>query len=186
LQQPQSISDARILQLLSSEATFDQGFRLLMQTYREGLYWKIRRMVQVHADADDVLQNTFIKVYKGIGSFEGKSKLGTWLYRIAMNEAITFCQSRTRKQTDSLDASAFQLATLVDSGETDGQLITQLLAEAVDGLPEKQRVVFNMRYFDETPYEEMSQILDTSVGALKASFHHAVKKIERFITDQEL
>jgi RNA polymerase sigma-70 factor, ECF subfamily len=186
LQHAQPIPDDRILQLLSTEATFEQGFRLLMQAYRERLYWQIRRMVQVHADADDVLQNTFIKVYKGIGSFEGKSKLATWLYRIAMNEAITFCQSRTRKQTDSLDAHAFPLSQMTDSGGHDSEVITQLLAEAIEGLPEKQRVVFNMRYFDETPYEQMSQILDTSVGALKASFHHAVKKVERYLTDQEL
>jgi RNA polymerase sigma-70 factor, ECF subfamily len=186
LQKQEHISDERILQLLESERTFDQGFGLLMQAYRERLYWQIRRMVQGHDDADDVLQNTFIKAYRGIGGFEGKSKLGTWLYRIATNEAITFIQSRVRKNTESLDPQAFQVAALVADTPSDGEAIAQLLSEAVESLPEKQRVVFNLRYFDELPYEEMSQVLDTSVGALKASFHHAVKKIERFLADKEL
>jgi RNA polymerase sigma-70 factor, ECF subfamily len=177
--------DERILQLLANDATSEQGFRLLMQTYRERLYYQIRRMVANHADTDDILQNTFIKVYKGIGNFEGKSKLSTWLYRIAVNETITFCEARNRKATDTLETHSHQLASLTaDTDLTTSDEITAKLDEAIASLPEKQRIVFNLRYFDEMPYEEMSNILDTSVGALKASFHHAVKKVERFFTDE--
>lgn len=186
VQHAELYTDDQLLQLLRNGATAERGFKLLMQQYRERLYWQIRRIVQVHADADDVLQNTFIKAFRGLDTFEGKSKLSTWLYRIATNEAISFCQSRNRKPTDSLDEHAFPLANLESHDLPDADVTAQILSEAVESLPEKQRVVFNMRYFDETPYEEMSRMLDTSVGALKASFHHAVKKVERFITDKEI
>jgi RNA polymerase sigma-70 factor, ECF subfamily len=142
-------------------------------------------MVQTHSDTDDILQNTFIKVYRGISGFEGKSKLSTWLYRIAMNETITFCQNNKRKITDSLDAHAFPISEMTSQDGIDGEKVAQMLSAAIEELPEKQRVVFNLRYFDEMPYEEMSEVLDTSVGALKASYHHAVKKVERFIQEQE-
>lgn len=179
-------SDDQILELLRSDRTFERGFRLLMSTYKERLYWHIRRMVLVHEDADDVLQNTFIKIYRGILQFEGKSKLYTWLYRIATNEAITFMQSRTRHNTRSIDETAGTLAERLRADEWfDGDALQIRLQEAAAQLPEKQRIVFNLRYYDEMPYEEMSGILDTSVGALKASFHHAVKKIESFFREAD-
>ncbi len=155
---------------------------MLMAKYRERLYWHIRRMVNAHNDADDVLQNTFIKVYRGIGQFEGKSALYTWLYRIATNEAITFLQQRNRRSTTSIDAGEVTLASRLKADEWfDGDQIQVRLQESIEQLPEKQKIVFNLRYFQEMPYEEMSTLLDTSVGALKASFHHAVKKIEAFL-----
>ena len=161
---------------------FEQGFKLLMAKYRERLYWHVRRMVNVHNDADDVLQNTFIKVYRGIGQFEGKSALYTWLYRIATNEAITFLQQRARHASTSIDEGEFALSTRLKADTWfDGDEIQLRLQTSIDKLPEKQKIVFNLRYFQEMPYEEMSALLDTSVGALKASFHHAVKKIETFL-----
>ena len=150
-----------------------------MGAYKERLYWHIRRMVLVHEDADDVLQNTFIKIYRGILQFEGKSKLYTWLYRIATNESISFLQSRARRSSQSIDDSEGALANRLRADSWfDGDALQQQLREAAAQLPEKQRVVFNLRYYEEMPYEEMSEMLNTSVGALKASFHHAVKKIE--------
>lgn len=175
------VTDEQLLELLRSEQGFERGFRLLMAQYHEKLYWHIRRMVMVHEDADDILQNTFIKVYKGIAQFEGKSKLYTWLYRIASNEAITYMQNKTRHHSASLDESTHRLASRLKADEWfDGDAAQLKLQIAVAQLPEKQRQVFNLRYYDELPYEEISQMLGTTVGALKASFHHAVKKIETF------
>ena len=172
-------SDEQIMELLRSDQTFERGFRLLMSQYRERLYWHIRRLVLVHEDADDVLQNTFIKIYRGILQFEGKSKLYTWLYRIATNEAITHLQSKARHASASLDDSTVLVTNRLQADEWfDGDEIQVRLQKAIVQLPEKQRLVFNLRYYEEMPYEEMSAMLDTSVGALKASFHHAVKKIE--------
>ena len=167
------------MELLRSEHTFERGFRQLMSQYRERLYWHIRRMVLVHEDADDVLQNTFIKVYKGVLQFEGKSKLYTWLYRIATNEAISHLQNKARHASDSIDDAAGMLSNRLQADEWfDGDEIQMKLQKAIAELPEKQRIVFNLRYYEEMPYEEMSSILATSTGALKASFHHAVKKVE--------
>jgi len=171
--------DEQIMSLLRSDGTFERGFRLLMGTYKERLYWHIRRMVVVHEDADDVLQNTFVKIYRGVLQFEEKSKLYTWLYRIATNEAISFLQSRNRRMANSLDDGEGMLAARLRADAWfDGDTVQQQLQEAIARLPDKQRTVFNLRYYNEMPYEEMSRVLDTSVGALKASFHHAAKKIE--------
>lgn len=178
--------DEQILALLRDERTFERGFRLLMQQYKQRLYWQIRRMVQTHEDADDVLQNTFIKIYRGILRFEGKSKLHTWLYRIAANETISFLQSKNRHAGASLDEIAAAVAGRLQADPWfDGDETQRRLQQAVGLLPEKQRAVFVLRYYDEMPYEEMSAVLNTSVGALKASFHHAVKKIETFFRENE-
>lgn len=172
-------TDEQILALMRSEQTFERGFRLLMTQYRERLYWHIRRMVQVHDDADDVLQNTFIKVYRGISQFEGKSKLYTWLYRIATNEALTHLQTQARHVSSSLEDGENPVFNRLRADDWfDGDEIQAQLQKAIAQLPDKQKQVFNLRYFEEMPYEEMSQLLETSVGALKASFHHATKKIE--------
>ncbi len=179
-------SDDQILELLRSDQTFERGFRLLMSQYRERLYWHIRRLVLVHEDADDVLQNTFIKIYRGILQFEGKSKLYTWLYRIATNEALTHLQSRARHSTSSFDDTSALLCNRLRADEWfDGDEIQVRLQKAITQLPDKQRIVFNLRYYDEMPYEEMAGMLDTSVGALKASFHHATKKIEAFFLESD-
>jgi len=179
-------TDEQIMDLLRSEQTFERGFRLLMSQYRERLYWHVRRMVQIHDDADDVLQNTFIKVYRGISQFEGKSKLYTWLYRIATNEALTHLQSQARHASSSLDDTANLLSNRLKADEWfDGDAVQAKLILAIAELPDKQKQVFNLRYYDEMPYEEMSQLLTTSVGALKASFHHATKKIEAAFLNYE-
>lgn len=173
------ITDDQVLSLCQEKATSEQGFKMLMLKYQERLYWHIRRMVFEHEDANDVIQNTFIKVYKSIHQFEGKSQLYTWLYRIATNEAITFLNNKNRKNTAPLNDKDYNLENQLKADDYfDGDEIQLKLYEALNQLPEKQRIVFNLRYFEELSYAEMSDILETSVGALKASYHHAVKKIE--------
>lgn len=177
------ISEEQIVKWLQSADFFDRGFRALTNQYKAQLYGHIRRMVHNHDDADDVLQNTFIKVYKGISQFEGKSKLYTWMYRIATNEALTFLKSSSRhahKPLEDWNSSGSQADTWMDADE-----VQRKLQLAIDELPEKQKVVFLLRYHDEMPYEEMSEVLNTSVGALKASFHHAVRKIEQIVREWE-
>ena len=150
-----------------------------MQQYQERLYWHIRKMVVEHEDANDVIQNTLIKVFRSIHKFEGKSALYTWLYRIATNEAITFLNSRKKKATADLDDEEYNLGNRLEADEYfDGDEVQVQLQVAMKKLPEKQRLVFHLRYFEELPYQEISEVLETSVGALKASYHHAVKKIE--------
>lgn len=174
-----TITDEKILELLRDERSFEQGFKAMIHQYKERLYWQIRRIVVHHEDADDVLQNTFIKVYRGILQFEEKSKLYTWLYRIATNEALTHVSSQQRKQTTSIDDVSSMLENKLRADDWfDGDEVQIRLQQAVAALPDKQKQVFTLRYFNEMPYEEMAGLLDTSVGALKASFHHAAKKIE--------
>ncbi len=174
-------SDEKIIALMSDPATLERGFRLLMAEHQERLYWHIRRIVGTHADADDVLQNTLVKAWRGFGGFEGKSKIYTWLYRIGTNEAITFLNQKQRKMSASIDDPASFVAARLRADEFfDGDAAQLHLQKAIAVLPEKQKQVFNLRYFDEMPYEEMSELLGTSVGALKASYHHAVKKVEAF------
>ncbi len=176
------MTDDQILSLLQTEENYEKGFRVLMEAYQERLYWHIRKMVHQHDDANDVIQNTFIKVYRSIGKFEGKSKLYTWLYRIATNESITFLNKKKKKATSSIDDEDANLSNRLKADEYfDGDEIQYQLQLALETLPEKQKMVFNMRYFDEVSYADMSEILETSVGALKASYHHASKKIEAFL-----
>ncbi|WP_298369091.1 RNA polymerase sigma factor [uncultured Lutibacter sp.] len=167
---------------LKNKKTQELAFRKLMSLYKERLYWHIRKIVYVHDDADDVLQNTFIKVFKNIHSFKEDSKLYSWMYRIATNEAITFINKKASKL--QVDLSELQLNTvnnLNNDIDYTGDEIQQLLQKAIITLPQKQQLVFNMKYFDEMKYADMSEILGTSVGALKASYFHAVKKIEEFL-----
>jgi RNA polymerase sigma-70 factor (ECF subfamily) len=175
------MEDAELLNLFKEPASREKAFTELVKKYQERLYWHIRRLVIVHDDADDVLQNTLLKVWHGLDQFKGQSQLFTWMYRIATNEALSFLEQRKRKSTEALDDSE-ELSNQVRSSE--GFNANQLewkLQLAIQHLPEKQRVVFNLRYYDEMPYEAMSQLLETSEGALKASYHHAAKKIEDFI-----
>ncbi|MDH6356094.1 RNA polymerase sigma-70 factor (ECF subfamily) [Dysgonomonas sp. PH5-45] len=159
------------------------AFARLVKEYSEKLYWQIRKIVLVHDDANDVLQNTFIKAWTNIDGFRGDSKLQTWLYKIAINEAISFI-NKQRQHTDIPldDADNYMINRLESDSFFDGDAAQVKLQKAILQLPEKQRIVFNMKYFDEMKYEEMSEVLDTSVGALKASYHHAVKKIEDFLS----
>lgn len=175
------MTEQAILDTIRHKETFEKGFRMLVESYQERLYWHIRRMVIDHDEANDLLQDTFIKVYRSIGNFEGKSALYTWLYRIATNECLSYLQKKKRQNSTSLDQSENIARQLEADSWFDGSKAQVLLQEAIDTLPEKQKLVFNLRYYDEMGYQEMSEILDTSVGALKASYHHAVKKIESFV-----
>jgi RNA polymerase sigma-70 factor (ECF subfamily) len=175
-------SDQELLALFSNAATREQGFTQLVKKYQEKIYWHIRRMVIDHADADDVLQNTLIKIWKGLENFREESQLFTWLYRIATNETLSFLAQQQRKATQSLDEMTESLANKVKADiHFNANQLEWRLQLAIQELPEKQRVVFHLRYYDAMPYEEMSKVLDTSEGALKASYHHAAKKIEAFI-----
>ena len=158
-------------------------FSAIVAQYKERLYWHIRKMVIVHEDADDVLQNTFLKAWKGLENFKGDAKMYTWLYRIATNEAINFLNSKRNFQTAPLEDAGHLLH---HDAYFSGDELQLKLQEAILSLPEKQRIVFNMKYFDEMPYDEMSEILGTSVGALKASYHHAVKKIKEWFELNEI
>ena len=170
-----------ILELLEPK-TQNEAFRKLLQLYQKPLYNHIRNMVLNHDDADDVLQNTFIKIFSNLKNFKGDSKLFSWMYRIATNEAITFIQQRAKKQGISNEEVQQKAINKLESDVFfDGNEIQLKLQKAIAILPEKQQLVFKMRYFEELKYEEMSEILTTSVGALKASYHIAVKKIEEYL-----
>ncbi len=161
------------------------AFEEIVENYKERLYWHIRKMVLVHEDADDILQDTFLKVRKNLDKFKGDSKLYTWLYRIATNEAINFLNAKKRKpETVSLSQEEYLFENLKSDVYFEGDKLQLEFQRAILSLPEKQRIVFNMKYFDEMKYSDMSEILDTSVGALKASYHHAVKKIKSFIRNE--
>jgi len=176
------IEDQALVVQFKSASTKEAAYTNLVKKYQEKLYWHIRRMVVEHEDANDVLQNTFIKVWNGLASFREDSQLYTWLYRIATNECLTFIEQIKRKSVINFDDIAEDFSNKVKADANfDANRLEWKLQVAIQQLPEKQRVVFNLRYYDEMPYEEMSQVLDTSIGALKASYHHAAKKIEEFI-----
>lgn len=175
-------NDQELLTLFKEPATKEQAFTAIIKKYQEKLYWHIRRIVITHEDADDVLQNMFIKVWKGLENFREDSQLYTWLYRIATNESLTFLNKEKKRSSVSLSDDDNGLSNKLKSdSHFDANKLEWKLQLAIQSLPEKQRVVFNLRYYDEMPYEEMSHILETSEGALKASYHHAAKKIENFI-----
>lgn len=177
-----SLPDQELLAAFRNPATREKAFTALMRQYQEKLYWHIRRLVVNHEDANDVLQNLFIKVWKNLEHFREDSKLFTWLYRIATNESLSFLEQQKRRASRPLEGEASeQIATLKADRDFDSTKLEWKLQLAIQQLPEKQRIVFNMRYFDEMPYQQMSEILETSEGALKASYHHAVKKIEEYI-----
>jgi RNA polymerase sigma-70 factor (ECF subfamily) len=178
--------DTQLIERLRDEKTCREAFGEIIKIYTEPLYWQIRRMVVNHDDANDLLQNTFMKAWSSIENFRGDAKLSTWLYKIAINESITFLSKERKKLNVSLDDEEAHLVNLIEADKNiDGDELTQKLRKAIAGLPEKQRLVFNMKYYDEMKYEEMSEILGTSVGALKASYHLAVKKIEQFFNDED-
>jgi len=175
-------NDKELIFQFKQHSTKERGFTAIIKKYQEKLYWHIRRLVVEHEDANDVLQNMFIKVWKGLDNFREDSQLYTWLYRIATNESLTFLEQQKRRKAVSLSDSDSGLSNRLKADKNfDGNKVEWKLQLAMQQLPEKQRVVFNLRYYDEMPYEEMSRVLETSEGALKASYHHAVKKIEDFI-----
>jgi RNA polymerase sigma-70 factor (ECF subfamily) len=173
-------NDSEILALLLEDE--NRGFRLLVEQYSQRLYWHIRRLVLIHEDADDALQNTFVNCWKNIGKFREQSSLYTWLYSIATNEALMLIRKRNRLSENSLETIK-EVFSISDEGGSwfDGDEAQELLQNAILSLPEKQRVVFSMRYYDEMSYEDISKITGTTVGALKASYFHAVRKIEKII-----
>ena len=166
-----------------SPQTRDAAFRELMTLYKERLYWHIRKIVISHDDADDVLQNTFIKVYKNIKNFKGESKLFSWMYRIATNESITHINHNAKRlHITNEEVQNHAVNNLQSDVYFEGDAIQLKLQQAIATLPQKQQIVFNMKYFDDLKYKDMSHILETSEGALKASYHLAVKKIETYLT----
>jgi RNA polymerase sigma-70 factor (ECF subfamily) len=176
--------DRDLLEMLKIEKSRDYAFNLLVNRYQQRLYMHVRKMVIRHEDADDIVQNTFIKAWNAVETFRGESSLFTWLYRIATNESISFLKQQKTKYLFSLSSYESILAnTLKSDTNFDGDEASLKLQTAILKLPEKQRLVFNMKYFDDLSYEEISEILNTSEGALKASFHHAVKKIEKELGD---
>jgi RNA polymerase sigma-70 factor (ECF subfamily) len=176
------LSDKELLEMFRNLETQSYAFNLIVRKYQERLYWHIRKIIICHDDSDDVIQNTFLKVWTGLKNFREDSQLFTWLYRIATNEALTFLKKKRNKFFLPLMDVEQQLAQTLESGpHIDGNEIQVKLQKAILTLPEKQRIVFNMKYFEELKYEDISEILGTSVGALKASFHHAVKKIEKYM-----
>jgi RNA polymerase sigma-70 factor (ECF subfamily) len=181
------IDEKQLISDLQNPKTSASAFGTLMQRYGEQIYWQIRKMVVSHDDANDLLQNTFIKAWNNLDNFRGEAKLSTWLYKIAINESINFInKERQKNQVSADDDDSFLLTNIQSDAYFDGDELKIALQKAISQLPEKQRLVFNMRYFDEIKYEDMSEILGTSVGALKASYHHAVKKIEEAISANEI
>lgn len=174
--------DIELLVQFRNPGTKEKAFTAILKKYQEKLYWHIRRLVVDHEDANDVLQNMFIKVWKGLDNFREDSQLYTWLYRIATNESLSFLEQQKRRSAVSMDEEENSLTNKLKADRYfDANKLEWKLQLAIQQLPEKQRIVFNLRYYDEMPYEEMSRVLETSEGALKASYHHAAKKIEDFI-----
>ena len=179
---PEFPDDKELLNQFREPATKEAGYTRIIKKYQEKLYWHIRRMVVEHEDANDVLQNMFIKVWNGLEKFREDSHLYTWLYRIATNESLSFLEQQKKRSSVSLSDVESGLSNRLKADKHfDANKLEWKLQVAIQQLPEKQRIVFNLRYYDEMPYEKMSQVLETSEGALKASYHHAVKKIEDFI-----
>ncbi|MBV4357942.1 RNA polymerase sigma factor [Pinibacter aurantiacus] len=176
------LHDNELLLQFHNPETREKAFAAIIKKYQEKLYWHIRRMVVEHEDANDVLQNVFIRIWKGLDNFREDSQLYTWLYRIATNECLSFIELQKKKATVSFEDVESSLSNRIKADKNfDANKLEWKLQLAIQQLPEKQRVVFNLRYYDEMPYEEMSRVLETSEGALKASYHHAVKKIEDYI-----
>jgi RNA polymerase sigma factor (sigma-70 family) len=181
------VEDSEILEKFSNEKTRNEAFNLLLNKYQQKIYWHVRRLVIDHDDADDLVQDVFIKVWKNLEKFRSDSQLYTWIYRIASNESITFLNKKKQRNNTPLDEVSKELSeTLIESSYFNGDKIQLKLQKAILTLPDKQRLIFNMKYYDDLKYEEISEITGTSVGALKASFHIAVKKVEAFMLNDDI
>ena len=175
-------NEKEIIALLQEPTRQREAFECIVKEYSEQLYWQIRRLVFSHDDANDILQNTFIKAWINIDYFRGDAKMSTWLYRIALNECLTFLNKQRANNQLSIDEADKELLNKLESDTYfDGDDTQKIFLQAIHTLPEKQQIVFNLKYFKEMKYEEISEIVGTSIGALKASYHHAVKKIEAFL-----
>ncbi|HOZ50440.1 MAG TPA: sigma-70 family RNA polymerase sigma factor [Chitinophagaceae bacterium] len=178
----EQLSDEEIFELFKDELSKEKAFTILVKKYQERLYWHIRRFVIHHEDTNDVLQNVFIKAWKSLSNFRQESGLYTWLYRIGTNESLTYLEKLKKKRSVSISDEETGMSNRVRAEKGfDINKLEWKLQLAIQSLPEKQRAVFTLRYYDEMPYEKMSEVLDTSVGSLKASYHHASKKVEEFI-----
>jgi RNA polymerase sigma factor (sigma-70 family) len=178
------LEDRDLLEKIRNQETRNYGFNLLVREYQQRVYWHVRKMVIDHDDADDLTQEVFIKIHKAIDSFREDSQLFTWVYRIATNECLTFLNKKRRRFFLPIEDVGKELSSKLDSSShVSGEDVQIKLQKALLTLPDKQRLVFNMKYFDDLPYEAISEITKTSVGALKASYHHAVKKIENFLQE---
>ena len=179
-----ALSDKELIQLFRAENSRNHAFNLIVKKYQEKLYWHIRKMLISHEETDDVLQNTFINAFHGLNNFREDASLFTWLYRIATNEALTALKKKKRRYFLSLSDVQSQLEKNLEADDyINGEVVKMKLQKAILTLPEKQRLVFHMKYFDELKYEEMANILNTTVGALKASYYHAVRKIEKYLEE---
>ncbi len=179
------MKDEEIIALLGKEETYEQAFRMILKAYKEKIYYHVRKIVVDHDDADDVTQETFIKIWRNLDKFRGDSRLYTWLYRIATNEALTFLQKKRKDNSVSIDDNEVLVGSLESprsDAYLDGDEIQLKLQKALLQLTDKQRVVFNLKYFENLKYEEIAEITETSVGGLKATYHFAVKKIEEYLT----
>lgn len=177
-------TDEDIIEKIKDNKTVDYGFNLLMEKYQEKVYWVIRRMVIDHESSDDIAQETFVKVWKNLDKFKGESKLYTWIYRIATNEALTHLRKKKRRFFLSIgDVENELMSTLEADTYYSGDEIQLKLQKAILTLPEKQRLVFNMKYFEELKFREIAEVLEVTVGSLKAQYHHAVKKIEKYLKE---
>ena len=176
----QDKSSSEIIKLIQEQSTVELGFRYIVTQYKERLYWLIRRMVIHHSDAEDVMQNAFIKIWQNLEKFRGDAELYTWLYRIAVNESLAFLNKKKKQQFNLSDYGDVLSSQLESDSFFDGTEAQKLLQKAILTLPDQQRLVFNLRYFDEMKYQDMAKVLDRSEGALKANYHHAVKKVEDF------
>ena len=178
------INENQLIEQLKSSTQKDQAFKTLISLYKERLYWHIRHIVKLHEDTDDVLQNTFIKIYKNIAKFNGESKLFSWMYRIATNESITHINKNAKRlRISSQEVQELAINNLKSDVYFEGDAIQLKLQKAIATLPEKQQIVFNMKYFEDIKYKDMADILETSEGALKASYHIAVKKIKTYLSN---
>jgi RNA polymerase sigma-70 factor (ECF subfamily) len=176
------VDEITFIEQLQNVRTKEQAFKKLVTTYKERLYWHIRKIVVSHDDADDVLQNTFIKIFRGIDNFKQESQLFSWMYRIATNESISFINKRAKeKNVDIADYQQQLTSNLSSDNMFSGDEIQLILQKAIKTLPTKQQLVFNMKYFDNLKYKQIAEILETSEGALKASYFHAVRKVEEFV-----
>ncbi len=174
-----NLEDKEIIELFHTKHREEEAFRRLVDQYKERLYWHIRKMVLNHEDTDDILQNTFVKIWQGLKEFRYESRLFTWMYRIATNEAINFLNEKRRKVFGNADEITAALENTLESDVYfSGDKIQQELQKAILQLSERQRLIFNMKYFDDMTYDDMAEILEVAVGTLKATYHHAVKKIE--------
>ena len=179
-----NFDEQEVLALARREGSLETAFRMIVDEFKKPLYWHIRRMVNDHDDTDDILQNAFIKAWRNLGNFRGDSKLKTWLWRIGINETLTFIeQKKKRMYVDVEKMSDHSAFSHNDFNPISGDDIQLRLEKAIETLPEKQKLVFNMKYFDDLTYEEIAAIVGGTTGSLKASFHHAAKKIEVFITN---